>query len=171
MKTIFFFLIVASSAWAKDVVLRLNEAPDYALRHNPELRAAALGIEEARGRLRGAGRFRNPEITGEFDQNVRTPEHRIALGFEQRFPVTARLRLAKRLSEREVAAAEAEVRDQRRKLIGEVEAAAVRLISVALLRGVREKQVTLSKQLVDTAIKRSATGEIAPADTAPDAHR
>ena len=55
-------------------------------------------------------------------------EQSYSIGFEQRFPITNRLKLLKSVSAIEVKLAEAELRDQERLLIRDVESA-VELIS------------------------------------------
>jgi cobalt-zinc-cadmium efflux system outer membrane protein len=164
MKSIFLLLIFASSAWAKEVRLRLDETPAYARRHNLELAAARLRIAEARGRLLGSGRLTNPELELEFSQNVRVPERVASIGFMQQFPLTARLRLERAVSHAQLAAAEAEVRDAERKLVAEVKLAAVKLLAVQAQRELREQQLTNSREQTEFITKRVATGEAAAVD-------
>jgi len=164
MKSIFLILIMTSSAWARDVRLRLDETPGYALRHNPQLAAARLRIDEARGRLLGAGRLANPELDLEFSQNVRMPERAVGVGFMQRFPLTARLRLEKAVSRAQLAAAEAEVRDAERKLTAEVRTAAVKWLAVRAQRELRQQQLTNSREQTEFITKRVASGEAGAVD-------
>src|SRR5262245_41874471 len=56
---------------AAEVSLSLAQTAGYTRQHNPELRAARLRIDEARGRLLGSGRFANPEIGAEFMHDFR----------------------------------------------------------------------------------------------------
>ena len=125
------FTIAMTSAAAQEVRLTLETAPAYALRNNPTLAAARLRIEEARGRLKQAGRLSNPEFDVEFDRNTRIPEGSLGLTLSQKFPVTARLRLEKAVSRAELAAAEAEVRNAERKLAAEVQTVVVKLLALA----------------------------------------
>ncbi|HEX8294815.1 MAG TPA: TolC family protein [Chthoniobacteraceae bacterium] len=164
MKSIFLLLILASSAWAGEVRLRLDETPGYALQHNPQLAAARLRIDEARGRLLGAGRLTKPELDVDFSQNVRMPERAVGIGFMQRFPLTARLRLEKAMSRAQLLAAEAEVRDAERKLTAEVRTAAVKLLAVRAQRDLREQQLTNSREQTKFITERVATGEAAAVD-------
>src|SRR5688500_11014941 len=97
------------------VELTIDGIAEYARQKSPQLAAARHRIEEARGRLEGAGRLTNPELELEFAQDTRMPERVLAVAFMQRFPLTARLRLEKAVSAAQLAAAAAEVRDAERK--------------------------------------------------------
>lgn len=162
MKFILILLfLLGSFAWAGEVRLPLEAAPGYALRHNLPLAAARLRIDEARGRVLGAGRLTNPEVDLEFQQNLRIPGRTLNLGFMQRFPLTARLRLEKAVSRAELAAAEAEVRDVERKLAAEVRTAAVKLLALGAQRDLRQQQLTTTRELTEFIRARVATGETA----------
>lgn len=162
--TLAFLLASATTLCAAIVPLTLENIDDYASRHNPSLAAARFRIEEARGRLHQAGRLSNPEVESEFMQNVRTPERSFELAFTQRFPITARLRLEKAVSRAELAAAEAEVRDQERRLALTVRTLAVRLLSVESHRALRQRQLENSRQLVEFTRKRLESAEAAAVD-------
>lgn len=163
MHRIFIFLL-ASTSWLRAVTLSLEDAPAHAIRHNPQLQAAALKIDEARGRLLGAGRLQNPEFDFSFSQNVRSPERAFEAGFMQRFPVTSRLHLEKRITRSQLLAAEAELRDARRRLGAEVRAAAIRYVALAAQRALREQQLTTSREQAEFVQKRVGTGEASVVD-------
>ena len=158
------FPLLIASACAGSVALTLDEAPRYALSHNPTLAAARLRIEEARGRLQQSGRLSNPELELDFTRNTRGPEGSAAIALMQRFPLTARLRHEKAVSRAELAAAEAEVRDAERKLSAEVRAAAVKLLALAGQRELRATQLGNSRELSGFLLKRVATGEASQVD-------
>ncbi|HEX8309981.1 MAG TPA: hypothetical protein VF614_01610, partial [Chthoniobacteraceae bacterium] len=104
-------LVLTQAAYAANgVQLTVDNVAEYARQKSPQLSAARYRIEEARGRLEGAGRLTNPELEVEFAQDTRMPERVFAVAFMQRFPLTARLRLEKAVSAAQVAAAAAEVR-------------------------------------------------------------
>lgn len=164
MKPFLFFLMIASFAEAKDVRMRLDETPGYALAHNPELAAARFRIEEAQGRLLAAGRLANPELEVEFLQNPQKPERAVTVAFIQQFPLTSRLRLEKAFSLAQLLAARAEVRDAERKLSAEVRTAAVKLLAVKAQHELRHQQLTNSREQTEFVTKRVATGEAAAVD-------
>jgi outer membrane protein TolC len=123
-----------------------------------------LRIDEAKGRLLGAGRLSNPEVEFEFSQNPRMPERSFALTWMQKFPVTARLRIEKAVSRAELAAAEAEVRNAERKLAGDVQIAAVKLLTLDRVRQVRGQQIVNSDELSGFMSRRVSTGEASIVD-------
>jgi outer membrane protein TolC len=145
--------------------LTVDGIAEYARQHSPQLAAARFRIEEARGRLEGAGRLSNPELELEFAQNVRMPERVFAAAFVQRFPLTARLRLEKAVSAAQVAAAVAEVRNAERKLAAEARAAAVKLVALRQQQGLREKLSRTNAELFDFMTKRVQAGETSLVET------
>jgi cobalt-zinc-cadmium efflux system outer membrane protein len=158
--------LCATSGISGEVRLSLPQIPARVLRQNPELTAARLRIEEAQGRLLGAGRLSNPELGAAFTHDSRFREGTVAVSLDQRFPLTARLRVEKALSRQLVATAELEVRDAERKAIGEAQALAVRLLSLEEQRKLREEQTALAEKLSKFATDRSKTGEISALDAA-----
>lgn len=158
------FLALSAGSWAGEVHLTLEGAPSYALRHNLSLAAARLGIEEARGRLNQAGRLSNPEIELQLNRNLRAPEGAVSVTFSQKFPLTARLRLAKSITRAELAAAEAEVRNAERKLTADVKSSAVKLLGITGQKTLREKQLGNSRDLQGFLLKRVEVGEASLVD-------
>ncbi len=61
MKTLSLLVLVCASQ-ASALTLSLNDIPARVRGHHPSLTAARLSVEEARGRLLGAGRRPNPFI-------------------------------------------------------------------------------------------------------------
>ncbi len=166
LRTIFHLSLITTSAFAAEVTLSVETAAAYAIQHNPALAAARFRIEEARGRLEGAGRLSNPEAEFEFQQNPRKPERSFGVAWMQKFPVTSRLRLEKAVSRAELAAAENEIRDQERRLAGEVRAAAVGLLAIAQERELRTQQIVVSDELASFMSKRVQSGEASVVDAA-----
>jgi cobalt-zinc-cadmium efflux system outer membrane protein len=161
-----FILLTHTAAVATGITLSLDDINDRVRRHNPQLAAARLRIEEARGRLDNAGRLTNPNLDFDFAQNVRMPERGFRVEFTQRFPLTGRLHLERAVSRAELAAAEAEVRDVERKLVADARALAVRLLALRHQRALRVKQIANSRELADFVTKRVETGEASLIDAA-----
>lgn len=162
----FIILLLAGTAcvWSRDVALTVEGASAHALRHNADLAAARLRIDEAGGRLRQAGRFSNPEIEAEYRQNVRSRENTVGIALTQKFPLTARLRLEKAVSTAQLAAAEAEVRDAGRLLAADVQAAAVRLLALRGRHALAERQLGNSREMADFTSRRVSLGEASATD-------
>lgn len=165
------FLVVLLSFvdWVKaDEPLSLSVAgvARYALKNNPDLAAARWRIDEARGRLLQAGRLSNPALQSTFQQHTRGREHEVEVVLEQRFPVTARLRLEKSVSQSLIAAAEAELRNAERLLASQVQTLAVRWLALGERAKLDTAQLGNSKELLNFTEKRIGTGEASPVDAA-----
>ena len=161
---ILFTVLLAGRLSAATVTL--NAVPAMVRTGNPSLSAARVRIEEARGRLLGAGRLSNPELGAGFTHDRRFEEGTVGVSLDQRFPITARLRLEKALSQKLVLAAELEVRDAERQLIAEAQALAVKLLSLEQQRALRVQQTELAQKLSKFATERAAAGEISALDAA-----
>lgn len=168
LRSILFTTIVcttfAASLSGAEISLTVEGAAAYAVKHNPALAAARYRIEEARGRLDAAGRLSNPEAEFDFQQNPRKPERSFGVAWMQKFPITARLRLEKAVSRAELTAAQNEVRDQERKLAGEVRAAALGLVALESERELRGRQIVVSEELTAFMTKRVEAGEVSSVD-------
>jgi outer membrane protein, heavy metal efflux system len=153
-------------ACAGPVTLRVDQLPHSVLTRNPQLKAARLRVEEARGRLLGAGRLSNPELQLDFTRNLLSPEGVLGAEFVQRFPVTSRLKLEKSVSKALLAVADAEVRDAGRKLAFEASAVGVQIAALSAQEALRREQLTTSRDLAAFFKKRVALGETSPLDAA-----
>jgi len=148
------------------LTLDLAGTPARVRAANPSLMAARLAIDEAKGRLLGAGRLANPTLSFETQSESGLSPGSTELGLDQTFPLTKRLKLEKQLSAQMVRAAELEVRDAERRLIAEAQALVVRLIAIDQQRALRTRQAGIAKELADFAKGRSAKGELSPLDAA-----
>jgi len=99
------------------LVITLAGVTERVRTQNPDLAAARLRIGEAMGRMKQAGRLKNPELETSVGQNTDFREGMLELGFSQRFPVTGRLGLEKEISATHLKAAEMEVREVERQLV------------------------------------------------------
>lgn len=159
-------LLAAASLPALALDLPYSRLPAQVRSHNPGLAAARLAVNEAQGRLLQSGRLANPEAGFSFQHDDRFREGSLALSFDQKFPLTARLRLEKDLSARLVKAAELEVADTARKLVAQTQALAVKLLSLDQQRTLRQQQAELAQKLSAFAAKRAESGELSPLDAA-----
>lgn len=157
---------LAASGSSQALTLDLAGVPARVRTSNPELKAARLAIEEAKGRLLGAGKLENPVFSFEHQGESGLSPGATGIAIDQTFPLTKRLKLEKQLSAQMVRAAELEVRDAERSLIAEAQALVVRLIAIERQRDLRQRQAGLAKELADFAKERSAKGELSPLDAA-----
>ncbi|MBN9688671.1 MAG: TolC family protein [Verrucomicrobia bacterium] len=134
-----------------------------AVAKNPDLMAARLAIDEAQGRQVQSGRLTNPELEVEVKPQVNLgglgAQGVLAVGFTQRFPLTARLRLEKEVSRAVLAVARAEVRDAERRLAAEALTGAIGLLALDSQRNLKERQLTNSRELAAVSGKSATMGE------------
>lgn len=159
-------LFVVAVLPARGATIDLAGTPARVRSSNPELKAARLAIEEARGRLRGAGRLSNPSLSVEFQGESALSPRTTGIGIDQGLPLTKRLRLERHLSSQMVEAAVLEVRDIERRRIAQAQALVIGLLALEGQRSLRQRQSALSKELADFAKEGSARGEISPLDAA-----
>ncbi len=93
------------------IPLTADSAVALAIKGNKELAAARFLLQEAEGRACGAGLLPNPELEAEFAAG-QDFEGRVVAGIMQRFPLTGRLRLERKLSYLDVQMAGWEVREK-----------------------------------------------------------
>ena len=116
MVAIFFLVLGCASRIVLAGELSVESAVEIAIRENKELSSARLLVNEALGRARRAGVLSNPELEMEI-AGGQDFEGRVMAGITQRFPLTARLRLERQLSDLDVKMADLEVQVAEWKLI------------------------------------------------------
>lgn len=141
------------------LTVNLDNIGEVISRFNPDLAAAQLRINEARGRARQSGLLPNPVLSTSFEQDPSFRELGGGIGFSQTFPITGRLRLEKEISETQVAVAEAEVADVKRQIIGEARETTVRYLALQQLKDLRLQQLRLAMELADYTEGVSKKGE------------
>ena len=151
-----FLLLLCSPVFAASFTL--ESAVKHALAHNPDLAAARFRIDEAKGRLTGAGRHMNPELEVGFNKMTSGQEGAVSITFMQKFPVTGRLHLEKAVSQAELAVAEAEFRNEQRKLSAEVRTAMVKLLVLEDKRGLAKRQLANGQEMSKLATGRASAG-------------
>lgn len=159
-------LALSVALTANAAPLTIDSAAALARSNNAEVVVARFAIEEARGRLQQAGRHANPELEGEFKPNVRGREGAWQLGFNQKLPLTSRLRLERAVSRAELGVAEAEVRELERKVALETRLVAVRIAALDAHRDLRARQLANSRELADASRKSAARGEVPALESA-----
>jgi cobalt-zinc-cadmium efflux system outer membrane protein len=158
------FLSGSATLWAASY--SVESAVTKALRSNPDLQAARLTVEEARGRLLQSGRPANPEVESELKPNVRGREFSFSAGYMQKFPVTRRLWQEKAVSQAELDAAIAEVREAERQLAAQVRTAAVKVLAVQEAKAQKASQMAESKEVAKSVTNAAGAGEGSPIEAA-----
>jgi len=166
-----FVLIVQSiltSLVAAPLSLSKEQAVARALQQNPALNAARTTIDRALGNRQQAGRWANPELSIDYatDQTFNDEgEYGYSVGFEQRFPVTNRLRLQKSIAQDEIELAVAEVANQVRLLTLEVETSVAAATALEAQIELRDERLQLNRKFAAFMESRVQTGEVSSVET------
>jgi outer membrane protein, heavy metal efflux system len=126
---------------------------------NPDLAAARIRIQEALGRMNQSGRLSNPEIETGTEHNSGFHGGKLEVGVSQRFPLTDRLRLEKAISQTEVSASEAEVREVERLMTGKAREAIVQILATRQRRELLREQSVVSRDFAKFLSDAAAKGE------------
>lgn len=146
-----------------ELSLTRESAARLALTQNLELKAARLLIDEAEARGQNVGTLPNPELSTEL-AGGRNFDGRIEIGVTQRFPLTARLRLARTLSAFEVELARLEIAAREDRVAAEVQEAVVELIHARESIALTERQVALIGALQETLERNAREGAASALD-------
>ena len=141
---------------ADTIRLSLDSARALALRANPELRAARLEIDMARGELRQAGlllRY-NPEA------DVLTRGAGTELGIVQQLEVAGQRGARRTAAAAGVDRAKAEVADHARTTLGEVDRAFYRFAAAERRAALADDVLGLNERLADLSQRQLQAGEI-----------
>lgn len=148
------------------LVITLAGVTERVRAQNPDLAAARLRISEAMGRMKQAGRLKNPELETSVGQNTDFREGILELGFSQRFPVTGRLGLEKALSATQLKAAEMEVREVERQLVARAKTSVIRVLAFRQRRELLRNQIALASEFSEKLSAASQKGEGSALDAA-----
>ncbi len=132
--------------------------------NNPQLRAARYRIHEAQGQVVQSGRLSNPELELDLSKNVRSSEGGLEVTFAQRFPITNRLSLEKRISNQQLSIAKEEVYVAQKALTSQAQELAVEVLHNRQRAQHLKKQCALLDefaQFIDGAAQR---GELSSLD-------
>jgi cobalt-zinc-cadmium efflux system outer membrane protein len=134
---------------------------------NRDLQAARFSIDLARGSLLQAGRLENPALelayADDFAFNSEA-ERAGSVGFSQSFPITARLAREKEVAGKDVAIAEAEIRDFVRRLVAQVQSAFYSVRALDEQLGVNRQLVASVRKVEDATARRLEAAETSPAE-------
>lgn len=162
--SLFILGLTSLGAAPSGLIVSYDSIPERVRRDNPDLSAARLRVKEALGRLTQSGRLSNPELEVGFEANDEAREGKVEIGISQRFPVTNRLYLEKDISQLELRAAEAEIREVERLLVAEARAALVDVLAFRQQWKLRQQQEEVSKRLAEFTLRSAGQGELSPID-------
>ena len=141
-----------------------DNLPETLRRHNLSLAAARKLVAEAEGKLRASGLASNPDLEVEFDMDPDFGDFMLTVGVSKKYPRTNRLLIEKRVSQILIQAAQAEVRDAERILVGEARSALVELVALRDKRSLLLAQEKNAKALTAFIEASAAKGEASPLD-------
>jgi cobalt-zinc-cadmium efflux system outer membrane protein len=116
-------------------------------------------IDEAIGRMKQAGRLKNPDLEIGTNYNGTSTERGIEVALSQKFPVTHRLKWEKNLGATETESARKEIREFENQLIGEARSAMINVLALRQRKDLIGKQSTLSRELADLISASADRGE------------
>lgn len=144
--------------------LSLADIPKVVRNQNPRLQADRLRVQEARARLRGAGRWKNPEVEMDYQDSPESIEFSGEIGFNQKFPLTSRLRREKAAAASLLAAAASDFADRERLVIAEAKTVVVEILALKAQKQLRAKQLKIAEELTVFVEKSGAKGEVSLLD-------
>ena len=133
-------------------------------RQNKELAAARWVIESAKARSQQAGKLTNPRMTTSSGINTITPENMQGFSLQQSFPITARLRLEKKVASLDIQQAEKEVQWMAHQKVMEAMETATRWLALRERQQILKEQITLAQGLYATLKEQQQRGERSPLD-------
>ena len=141
-------------------VLSVKSIPERVRNNHPQLIAARKAIEVAEGKLSQSGRLANTELEISATKGIPSSTGEIELGFSQRFPVTNKLSLEKRVHKDAVKIAQAEVRIIEHQLGAQAQLIAVEILGKDREYALLEKQTKAYQSVVDWITETAKRGEI-----------
>ncbi len=147
-----------------ELEVSLESLPGQVRASNLSLAAARQLVAEARGKLKGAGLASNPELEVGFETNRRFHDFIFTVGLSKKFPRTNRLLIDKRVSQILIQAAQAEVKDAERLLVGKARLVVVEVLALRQKRSLIANQEANATKLTAFLEEAAAKGEASVLD-------
>ena len=144
--------------------LSIKQISKRVVANNPQLRAARLRINEAQGQVVQSGRLSNPELELNLNKNVRSSEGGLAVTFAQRFPITNRLSVEKRISNQQLSIAKEEVKVAQKALTLQAQELAVEFLHNRHRSEYLKKQSALLDEFANFIDNAAQRGELSSLD-------
>lgn len=145
-------------------LISLADIPKVVRNQNLRLQADRLRIQEVRARLKGAGRWENPEIEMDYQNSPESIEFSGEIGFSQKFPLTSRLRREKAAAASLLAASTSDFADRERIVIAQAKTVAVEILALRAQERLRQKQLKIARELTVFVEKSEVKGEVSLLD-------
>lgn len=142
----------------------LKTLPKQIRESNLSLAAARRLVAEARGKLKSSGLASNPELEVEFETSRRFHDFMLTVGVSKKYPRTNRLLIEKRVSQILIDAAQAEVRDAERLLVGKARVSLVKVLALRQQKALLKAQEANARELIEFTREAVDKGEASPLD-------
>lgn len=143
-------------------VLGLQQAIDFALQNNPDLKSLMSGVDAAKGRAYQAGRWSNPKLqfgTEEWQVNRGFSDATQTVGISQTLPFPGKISLDQQIRLKEVEYNQAIVQFKRVELIRDVKSAFYGVLANQGLIDVARELVDVAKSSADATRRRVEAGD------------
>ncbi|MDI9819581.1 MULTISPECIES: TolC family protein [unclassified Legionella] len=147
--------------------LTLEQLIKIAIENNRDLKAAQYNLILAQARLKQAGLWPNPRLEiADNDDRLFTDEgeYTRSIRFQQAFPISGRISKQKNIARLDLALAEAEIRNAKRELKGQVADSFYTLLIVEARLSQLDRLLTINQQLIQVSQKRFHAAEVSELD-------
>jgi outer membrane protein TolC len=154
------FEVERSYAHNQNSILNVKNIPARVRNNHPQLIAARKAIDVSKGKLSQSGRLENPELEISTSKDIPSSTGEIELDFSQRFPVTNKLSLEKRVHKDAIKIAQTEVRIIEYQLGAQAQLLALEILGKDREHALLEKQKNAYQSVVDWIFETAKRGEI-----------
>lgn len=165
LKLLSIFILATSTYAEESLIVSMNSIRDRVKKQNPDLAAARLRIQEARGRINQSGRRKNPELGIDYGQVDSFSERAITISLSQKLPLTNKLRLEKSVSNTLFKAAEAEVQNFERIIVSKGKELLIQVLALRQEQRLLKQQQEISEELKNYSSEVAKIGESSMLDT------
>ena len=171
MNALLILLFVTSFTWinvqAEEPIqtLTIDQAVDISIRGNRDLIAARIQIEEARGRLKQAGLYPNPELESDFGIDTifaNDGERSFSIGINQPIPLSGRIGAQKKVASVDIKRTHADLTNIQRILARDVRLSFIELLTIEKQLKLQETLINLNSELlkgIDMGIKEGLASQ------------
>ncbi|MAT38725.1 MAG: hypothetical protein CL946_03895 [Ectothiorhodospiraceae bacterium] len=164
---LFFTVIAGTTAQAQDPIqtLTIDQAVDIALKENRNLAAARMQVEEARGRLKQAGLYPNPDLESSFGFDTifaNDGERNFTAGINQPIPLSGRIGAQKEVANVNVNLTLSDIANSERLLVQNVRRTFIELLAIEEQLNLQETLTNLNSELrkgIEAGIKEGLASQ------------
>ena len=151
---------------AQSTIITYRLLPNIVAKQNSFLRVAKSKILVAQGLATQSGKLSNPELSFGIEGNHELEEGRIDIGFAQRFPITDRLSLERKIADIEVDAAHLEYSIAERAFLMDARQRFINLHFLKQKRAFYREQLVVLDGMSQYISEAATKGQLSPLDAA-----